>query len=125
MWLYLYSYIYIYNIGKNYDELQARQQRRRRSDIKQHMIDYTSPLKDIGLEAVSMQLQSSSGTSIDIKLKDMETDSHTAEKKENDLEVFSFLTTKYRISVESYHELTMQFPELPRSYKVNHACHNF
>lgn len=102
----------------DYDELQARQQRRRRSEIKQCINHYTSPLKDIGLEAVSMQLQSSSGTTVDLKLKNIPESDDVVEKKISDVEVFSYLTTKHRISRESYHELTMQFPELPRSHKV-------
>lgn len=104
-------------LGKDYDELEARQQRRR-SEIKKHINDYTSPLKDTGLEAVSIKLQSYSGTTIDLKLKVTEETNDVVEKKMNDVQVFSYLTMKHKISRDSYHELTMQFPELPRSYKV-------
>ena len=98
-----------------YDKLGTRQHRRRRSDIKQHMINFSSPLRDIGLEAVSVKLQTTNGGSVDIALKNTEEDPH---KEIDNVHTFSYITTKYQISNESYHELSMQFTELPRSYKV-------
>ena len=50
-----------------------------------------------------------------IALKNTEEDPH---EEIDNVDTFSYITTKYRISNESYHELSMQFPELPRSYKV-------
>lgn len=45
-----------------------------------------------------MELQSSSGTTVDLKLKNTPELHDVVEKKMNDVEVFSYLTTKHRIS---------------------------
>ena len=79
------------------------------------MISSSSPLRDIGLEVVSVKLQTTNGDSVNIALKNTEEDPH---EEIDNVDTFSYIATKYRISNESYHELSMQFPELPRSYKV-------
>jgi len=107
-------------LGKPYDELQSRQKRRRRADIKGHMIDSASPLRDIGLEAISVQLQTANGETLSIKLKNVEEESHKDE--EQSIQVASSITSTHRISLESYHELSMQFCQLPRSYLVSHVA---
>ena len=73
-------------------------------------MECTSPLEDIGLEAVSMQLKTTNGNTVNLTLKE-----HEAESDEtNKLEIFSYLTMKHHISQETYHELSMQISELPR-----------
>jgi len=101
--------------------LQARQKRRRRAQIKNHIIESTTSLEDIGLEAVSMQLKTSNGNTVNIPLKDPDT--ATCNDEANKLEVFSYLTMKHHISQEGYHELSMQFPELPHSHTVCHVIY--
>lgn len=91
------------------------------------MIDSTSPLKDIGLEAVSVQLETANGTAINLKLKNDQENDDAEEKSRNseeNLQAVSCITMTHRISMESYHELSMKFPQLPRSYKVSHS-HNY
>ena len=69
--MYVCMFIVTYfRAGKHYDELQAREQRRRKLQIKSHVLDWTSPLEDIGLEAASMQLITTNGNTVDIQLKD-------------------------------------------------------
>ena len=106
-------------LGKPYDELLARQQRRRRADIKAHMQDRAAPLGDIGVEVVSVNLRSTGGNAFELQLANTETEE--SDNSEN-IEVVSSITGTHRISVEGYHELSMKFSQLPRSYKVRHVA---
>jgi len=68
-----------------------------------------------------MQLNTTSKTTVDLNFKETETDEYqhkTDNCKMNQLQVFSYLTIKHWISQQSYHELSMQFPELPCSHKA-------
>ena len=64
-----------------------------------------------------MQLMTTKGNTVDIKLTTKENLQENEDN--NNLQIFSYITMKHGISNESYHEMSMHFPEMPRSYKVN------
>ena len=47
----------IVHSGKPYEELGERQQRRRRQQIKENIVNHTSALKEIGIDVILMKLQ--------------------------------------------------------------------
>ena len=65
-----------------------------------------------------MELMTTNKNTVHIKLTTKE-NLLEAEENNSNLQTFSYITMKHGISNESYHELSMQFPEMPRSYKVN------
>ena len=114
--------MYIHS-GKPYEELGERQQRRRRQQIKENIVNHTSALKEIGLDVVSMKLQTTnSKNDIDLRVKPIssycrETDKVDPDDKDKENSV-TFMTLKNGISMTNYHELSMVFKDLPRSHKV-------
>ena len=64
---------------------------------------------------MGVDLRTATGNTFKLKLGNMEEESSDSEET---LQVVSSITATHRISMESYHELSMKLPQLPRSYKV-------
>ena len=65
-----------------------------------------------------MQLQTSCGNTVDLQLMIADMKQCETEKDSDDVPNVAYLLLKYGVSIEFYHELTMVFDNLPRSYKV-------
>ena len=57
-------------IGKNYNDLSDRHQRERRKQIRDHVTSQLQQLSKIGLQPVSLKLQSNSKEEVSINLSD-------------------------------------------------------
>lgn len=105
-------------IGKDYDDLSDRQQRERRKQIKDHVKSQLCQLNKIGLEPVSLTLQSDSQ---EILININEKNAIRTEVKEDRKKIapdMLYLLLQYGISQESYHEIAMRCPNLPRLHQV-------
>ena len=72
-----------------------------------------------------MQLKTNNGNNVDIKLRDTQ-EAEVDDESSTDVAAASYIMMKHHISQGSYHELSMVFPEMPRSCKVSltHGCMN-
>lgn len=66
---------------------------------------------------ISLQLKTSSGNAVNLQLTPADMRQCETEKDDGIPNV-AYLLLKYGASIEFYHELTMIFDNLPRSYKV-------
>lgn len=106
-------------IGKDYDELSDRQQRSRKTQIKDHINSHLSQLHKIGLQPLSLKLQSSN-QEVFINLNEgiINPRNEVKEDRGKLAPDMLYLLLRYGISQESYHEIAMHCPSLPRLYQV-------
>jgi len=96
------------------------QQRRRHQQIKESITNHTAGLQEIGLDFISVKLQTINGNDVDLRFKpssngEPDKVDPDIEDKENSV---TYMTLTNGISLTNYHELSMIFKELPRSHKV-------
>ena len=119
--------IIIYVIGKNYDDLSSRQQRQRKLQIKQNSAQFLEEhLREIGLKPHSLSLETTNGSLLQLSLSDSPTVSSNTTACHSDRDVTKnllYVLMKYGVSMECYHELSKEFPCLPKSYLVR--CYTY
>ena len=109
-------------IGRPYEDVGARQQRRRRQQIKERMTNYLSPLKEMGLEPKKLHLETEKRT-VQLKLDDAEQSEEESVCDEAKIGVTALIISKNHISMESYHELAMIYEDMARSCEVSMQLH--
>jgi len=98
-----------------------RQKRERRSQIKRSTNQFLHYLIDgIGLKPQSMMLETSKGNTEewDFQSNSRKRASNPADRPQEVTKSLLYILLKFGISQECYHELTQEFPCLPRTYKV-------
>ena len=105
-------------IGADYEKVGPKQQCRRRNEIKEHIFGLTSSYSTIGLQVISVQLETSCGNAVNLQLMPAADVRQCETEKDDEIPNVAYLLLKYGVSIEFYHELTMIFDNLPRSYKV-------
>ena len=96
-------------------------EREREKQIKDLINSQLHQLHKIGLKPVSIKLQSSSQAEISINLDKENINPRIAAELEDRREYapdMLYLLLRYGISQESYHEIAMRCPQLPRLYQV-------
>ena len=102
------------HLGKPFDQLGPRQQRRRKVQIKYALNNM--PFKEMGLALRTVQLESASHRKVEIKLHPQTSDK--TEISEDHTPDIVYLMLKHGVSFQFYHELCERFGDLPRAYKV-------
>lgn len=106
-------------IGKDYDDLSDRHQRERKKHIKDHVNSQLCQLNKIGLQLVSLKLKSNSQeVFIHLNEKNISPRTEIKEDRKKYAPDMLYLLLRYGISQESYHEMAMRCPDLPRLYQV-------
>lgn len=120
------SYVASYNLwlcssGNSYEQLGERQQRRRKSQIKDALNTTCAGLSNIGLSLTSIQLEViNENHTIDIPVNNLHNsvDNNDSNEAEGQVRDITYLMLKHGVSFAFYHELCARFKDLPRSYKV-------
>jgi len=102
------------HLGKPFDQLGPRQQRRRQVQIRDALANM--PFTQMGLALRTVQLESVSHTKVEIKLHPQTPD--RVEISEDYKPDIVYLMLKHGVSFNIYHELCERFENLPRAYKV-------
>ena len=99
---------------------QWQQQCKRQEQVK----DYASNLQgDAGLILTSLQMQTTTGEKVDVKLyAEIPTEDKPLTEEDKTSQI-AYVVVKNRISMDCYHEIATQFPNMPRSYKVKFQNH--
>ena len=116
----MYAHTYSHFTGKPYGKVSKWQKQRKLAKIKAKTTQYLRGLQKAGLIATCLQLQSVEGENIDVQLVDKivrppQPTIRTCSQKNKSL-VYTLM--KNNISLAVYHELSMIFQDLPRSYQV-------
>ena len=86
-------------------------------------------MQQFGLNVISLQLQQNDGVCQNINLNESHSTTSAAtasclsEDGKSEIEKVLFLMDKFGVSEDFYHELTMTFSDLPRSYLVKKTKH--
>jgi len=121
---------------KIFEVLSDSQKRERRSQIKDKTNVFLDTLVgQIGLKPHSMKLETTSGHLVDFDFQSRKRPHNSDQDKPQEItNNLLYILMKYGISFECYHELTQQYPCLPRTYKVikfvstcgiNHVFHTY
>ena len=101
-----------------------RQQQRKRNEIQGKVKDYTIHLKqDTGLTPTNLQMQTATGEKVTVKLYPevlVATENQPIQLQDKPNQM-AYLLLRNKISMDCYHEISMQFPNMPRSNKVHIA----
>lgn len=90
-----------------------------RKEIEKQVKEYTSNLQEsTGLIPTSLQMQTSIGETVNVKLYPEVPVMETQPLQEDKTSQMAYLVLKNKISMDCYHEIATQFPSMPRSYKV-------
>ena len=106
-------------VGKPYDQLGERQQRRRKLQIKEDISSIATGINYTGLTITSIQLETESHMQVDIQMNPQ-----TAQSENNDdspdkyIPDILYLMLKHGVSLNFYQELCARFGDLPRAHKV-------
>ena len=112
-------------IGRAYEDVGARQQRRRRQQIKERVTNYLSSLKEMGLEPKKLHLETEKRT-VQLKLDPFDDAEQSEEESvcdEAKIGATALIISKNHISMESYHELAMIYEDMARSCEVSMQLH--
>lgn len=74
-------------------------------------------MKEIGIEAKGLQLQTDKRT-IELNLHSSCDELSDSEEELSGTGAAAYILSKYHISMEAFHELSMIYSVMPRSYKV-------
>ena len=109
-----------FNLGKTYDEVQPRQKQRKVRTIKTAAEQALCFVESFGLSVEKVVLKSKDDCVVELNYSSPSspTDTATDPKLDTSVDKTLYLLEKLGVSDESYHELTMIHPNLPRSYKV-------
>lgn len=108
-------------LGKPYDQIGPRQQRRRKLQIKEAINNIGAGLSDTGLTITSVQLETESHRTVDIQIQPQTTNCNDDDANytgDDYIPDIVYLTLKHGVSINFYHELCARFGDLPRAHKV-------
>jgi len=110
--------------GSNYEKIEKRQRDRHLKIIREQLLKFSAPLLATGLQLVSIELKTTSGRHFILELTPKPRVCSTRLSQDNKfVPNVAYLLLKYGVSFEFYHELTMLFKNLPRSYRVYAIVH--
>jgi len=111
-----------YISGRYFDKIKKGQKDRRLKIIRKQLINFSAPLLVTGLQVVSVELRTAGGHHINLQLipRSKKRIFNTNIQDNSYIPNVAYLLLKYGVSYEFYHELTMLFKNLPRTYRVQY-----
>ena len=109
---YLFVTHFIICLGNLYEDVGTRQKQRRRTQIKEDVqMCLGTPLAEIGFY-VELSTEEQYDPIITV-------DQQTTSEQHEHIAAIPYYLLKHGVSVEFYHEISMIFKDLPRSYRVS------
>ena len=114
--------------GKPFSVLSKRQQRRRKATLKTSITNCLNSCKAAnGLKTVSVTLKTKDDHKINLECMNGSSEDKENQSSITDVEgvcyqspkSILYLLMKYGVSMEFYHELSMMFKSMPRTYQVS------
>jgi len=99
--------------GNRYEDVGTRQKQRRHSQIKDDVETILGPpLAAIGLYVKSLKLSTEEQDPVIV------VDEENIDMEHHHIATLTYYILRHGVSMEFYHEMSMLFKDLPRSYKV-------
>ena len=112
----------VQNVGKSFDEVQLRQQRRKVAALRERIKDALWFCDSFGLNLVSVIFKSKAEKLVEIHYdKRSDSNSDEADKTDDQVLAILYLLNRFGVSDQFYHEVSMVNPFISRSYVIKRA----